>query len=154
MPEPRVNERRVVVVMPRAEDTESTAQREAWAFLSSLDLAPNHIVPLVFGRDVGTPDAFAGGVLHVRDGDLDWRRMPKRVVTEAVWTRRPDVAIDLSDGFNLAAAYLIGGSPAGVRIGTNSDPEAALFYDLVITGGPRSMSRVLAKLDPAVLPIR
>ena len=90
-PDPRVRERRVVVVMPRALEMTSDEQREAWTFLSMLDLAPSHIVPLVFGRDVGTPDAFAGAVLHVTDGDLDWRRMPKRVVAEAVWTRRPDV---------------------------------------------------------------
>lgn len=152
-PDVRVQERRVVVVMPRAEDASSGAQREAWSFLASLDLAPSHIVPLVFGRDVGTPDAFAGGVLHVTDSDLDWRRMPKRVVAEAVWTRRPDVAIDLSETFSPAAAYLVGGSPAAVRIGTDPNREAAPFYDLVVTGGPRALRDALAQISPPILPI-
>ena len=153
-PDARIRERRVVVVMPRAEEADSDAQREAWTFVGALDLAPSHIVPLVFGRDVGTPDAFAGAVLHVGDSDLDWRRLPKRVVAEAVWTRRPDVAIDLSETFDPAAAYLVGGSPAAFRIGTDPDPDSSPFYDLVITGGPRAMKRALAQLDPPILPVR
>lgn len=152
--EPRVRERRVFVVLPRATDANDAAQRAAWSFLSSLDLAASRIVPLVFGRDVGTPDAFAGAVLHVSEQDLDWRRLPKRVVAEAVWTRRPDVAIDLSDRFSPAAAYLVGGAPAAIRIGTDPSPDAALFYDLVVTGGPAALLRALATLDPPILPVR
>ncbi|MEM1055838.1 MAG: hypothetical protein AAGI52_09935 [Bacteroidota bacterium] len=153
-PEPRVRERRVVAVLPRAEDAHDEAQREAWAFLLALDLAPSHIVPLVFGRDVGTPDVFAGAVFHVTDQDVDWRRLPKRGITEGVWTRRPDVAIDLSPSLFAPAAYLVGGSPAAVRIGLDPKRDAAAFYDLVVTGGLEALRRTLAHLDPPVVPIR
>jgi hypothetical protein len=153
-PEPRVRERRVVAVLPRAQDAQDDAQRGAWAFLLSLELAPSHIVPLVFGRDVGTPDAFAGAVFHVSDQDLDWRRLPKRVVAEGVWTRRPDVAIDLTPSLSAPAAYLVGGSPAAIRIGLDPSREAAPFYDLVVTGGMEALRRALAQLEPPVLPIR
>lgn len=141
-----------MAVLPSAEADEA-AQREAWAFLTSLGVRPSHIVPLVFGRDVGTPDVFAGAVLHVGEKDMDWRGVPKRAVAEALWAKRPDVALDLSASLTAGAAYLVGGSPAAFRIGLDPSPEAAPFYDLVVTGGPQALRRTLAQIEPPVLPV-
>lgn len=152
-PEARLNARRVFAVLPVAEDASDDAQREAWTFLSTLDLSPGHIVPVVFGRDVGAPDRFAGSVLHIGEKSLDWRGLPRTAVSEALWTQRPDVAIDLSQTFSVAAAYLVGGSPAGIRIGLDPSPEAAPFYDLVVTGGAEGLRRALKQIEPPVLPL-
>ena len=152
-PEARPESRRLFAVLPVVEEGGGGEQREAWAFLSRLPLAPGHIVPVVFGRDEGTPDAFAGSVLHVTDKDLDWRRLPRTVVAEALWSQRPDVALDLTGGFHVGAAFLVGGSPAAVRVGLDPSPEAAPFYDLVVTGGPEGLRRALAQIEPPVLPV-
>lgn len=152
-PEARVDARRIFAVLPMAEGVGDDAQKDAWAFLASLDLAPGRIVPVVFGRDVGAPDRFAGSVLHIGEKSVDWRGLPRTAVTEGLWTQRPDVAIDLSPEFSVAAAYLVGGSPAAVRIGLDPSPEAAPFYDLVVTGGVAGLRRALAQLDPPVLPV-
>lgn len=152
-PDPRLESRRLFAVLPRAEEAGSDAQREAWSFLARLPLAPGHIVPVVFGRDEGTPDAFAGAVLHVTDGDRDWRRLPSRLVAEALWSPRPDAALDLTGAFDVGAAYLVGGSPAPVRIGLDPSPEAAPFYDLMVTGGIPALHRALGRIHPPVLPV-
>lgn len=152
-PEARVEDRRLFAVLPEARDVDDDAQRDAWAFLSSLALSPRHIVPVVFGRDVGAPDRFAGSVLHIGEKSLDWRGLPRTAVTEALWTQRPDVAIDLSTEFSIPAAYLVGGSPAAVRIGLDPSPERADFYDLVVTGGADGLRRALAHIEPPVLPV-
>ena len=152
-PEAPPRARRLVAILPHAEDAGATSQREAWAFLASLDLPPSHIVPVAIGRDVGAPDRFAGSVLHVIEKDLDWRGLPRRVVADALWKKRPDVALDLSETFSLPAAYLVGGSPAAVRIGLDPSPEAQPFYDLVVTGGPEALRRALAQIEPPVLPV-
>ncbi|MEL6616971.1 MAG: hypothetical protein AAFQ43_14605 [Bacteroidota bacterium] len=152
-PEARVDARRVFAVLPEAQDIDDDVQRDAWHFLAGLDLPPRQIVPVVFGRDVGAPDRFAGSVLHIGEKSIDWRGLPRTAVTEALWTQRPDVAIDLSTEFSVAAAYLVGGSPAAIRIGLDPSPEAAPFYDLVVTGETEGLRRALEQLDPRVLPV-
>jgi hypothetical protein len=152
-PEARPEDRRLFAVLPRVTETDRDAQREAWQFLSGLPLAPSRIVPVVFGRDEGAPDAFAGSVLHVSEKDVDWRGLPKRVVAEALWSQRPDVALDLTGAGDVGAAYLVGGSPAAVRVGSDPSPEAAAFYDLVVTGGPAALRRALSQIEPPVLPV-
>ena len=153
-PSPSPAARRLFAVLPHAEDASDRSQRDAWALLSALDLAPGHIVPVTLGRDVGAPDRFAGSVLHITEKELDWRGLPRRVVADGLWTQRPDVALDLTGGFTLAAAYLVGGSPASFRIGLDPAPEAAPFYDLVVTGGPDALRRALSQIEPPVLPVR
>ena len=153
-PEAAPEARRLFAILPEAEDASDRSQRDAWAFLTSLDLAPGRIVPVTLGRDVGAPDRFAGSVLHITDKELDWRGLPRRVVAHGLWTQRPDVALDLTGTFTLAAAYLVGGSPASVRIGLDPAPEAAPFYDLVVTGGPEALRRALGQIEPPILPVR
>ena len=153
-PESRVAERRLFAVLPAVGTEGAHGQAEAWRFLRALDVPASHIVPVVFGESAGVPDAFAGGVLHVTDANLDWRGVPRRVVAEGLWTQRPDVALDLSATPRSAALHLVGGAPAAVRIGLDPDPALAPFFDLVVTGGPQALARALARLDPPVLPVR
>lgn len=153
-PEATTSARRLFAILPEAEDAADRSQREAWAFLSALDLAPGRIVPVTLGRGVDAPDRFAGSVLHITEKEMDWRGLPRRVVSEGLWTQRPDVALDLTSGFTLAAAYLVGGSPASVRIGLDASPEASPFFDLVVTGGLNALQRALAQIEPPILPMR
>jgi hypothetical protein len=105
------------------------------------------------------PDAFAGAVRTVGAKGLDWRGLPRRAVAEALWHQRPDVALDLNPAFDLAAAYLVGASPARFRVGLHSETGEP-FFDLMVapTGGYAAaldaLRGYLASVEPPVLSFR
>lgn len=149
LPDP-VERRTLLLVLPADED----AQRSAWRLVDRLALDDRQLTPVVMGDQVAyAPDRFAGRVETVGDGERDWRRLPRRATAERLWAQNPDVALDLVDG-DLAAAFLVGASPAAVRIGRHR-PEAERFYDLMVAGDPddpaAAVGRLLAQLDPPVL---
>ena len=128
--------------------------RVAWQFIRAIDAPRGRIQPVsLYGRVPYVPDAFAGGVYQVEEQKLDWRGLPPSKVTAAVWGRQPHVALDLSASFDLAAAYLVGASPARLRVGLHT-PEAEPFFDFLIapTHGSRvalrALRNYLAALDP------
>lgn len=134
--------------------------RTAWAFLLDLDLRPSEIHAVLLGDRVAyAPDAFAGHVQTLGESSHDWRRFPKRSAFEAIWSRTPTVALHLADADDLAAAVLVGASPASVRIGPHI-PDQEPFYDLMVEDGGDVASRVVAlrralvQIDPPVLPLR
>jgi hypothetical protein len=120
--------RRVLVLLPPQEDD----LRAAWRFVQALDEPAAHLVPaLTSGRVPYVPDAFAGHAVAVGEEGLDWRGLPTRAVRERLWTPPPQVALDLNPAFDLAAAYLVGASPAGFRAGLYG-AEREPFYDLLL----------------------
>lgn len=148
----RPESRRLLLVLPADEP----GQRAAWALVDRLALADDHVFPVVFGDRIAyAPDRFAGGVPVMGSSDLDWRGLVRTSVAEAIWARRPDVALSLADVSDLGAAVLVGASPAAVRIGRYG-PDVERFYDLMIAGGDDAagaVGRFLAQLDPPVLPL-
>lgn len=146
-------DRKVLVLLPDGEE----ALRTAWGFVRSLSVLTSHVIPVSLSDGVAyTPDAYAGAVFKVGEKLHDWRGIPKRIITEAIWTQRPDVALDLTDSFELGAAYLVGASSAAFRIGFYSD-EGEPFYDFMIA--PRAgyesaldaMRHHLSAIHPPVL---
>lgn len=149
-------ERRVLVVLP----DDAGGQRAVWELLSTLDVPSHRVRPVLLGSiQSDPPSPFAPDVHVIGDADRDWRRLPTVATRTAIWTPAPDVALNLAEPGDLAAALLAGASPAGVRIGRH-DPEREAFYDLMVQGEPDAASaavalgRLLGRLDPPVLPAR
>ena len=143
----------MLIVLPQEEEE----VRIAWKLVKAIDAPRGRVMPVsLHGRVPYVPDAFAGAVFQVEESKLDWRGLPKKVVSDAVWTRRPNVAIDLSSSFDLAAAYLVGASSAALRVALHN-PQAEPFFDLLIapTHGYRvavgALRHYLAALEPPAL---
>ncbi|PAP77437.1 hypothetical protein [Rubrivirga marina] len=155
-PLPPLADRRVLVVLPNDAD----GQRATWDLLAGLDVPAHRVRPVLLGSlRTDPPGPFAPDVKILGDDDRDWRRLPTAAVRAKLWTPPPDVALNLADPGDLGAALLAGGSPAAVRIGRHH-PDREAFYDLMIQGEPNAASaagalrRLLARLDPPVLPAR
>lgn len=145
--------RRVLVVLPTGED----AAREAWRFVKSLGLSPKQLTPVVLSGEVTyVPAEFIRILRRLDEGDLGRIGLPKEAFAEEVWSEQPDVAFCLIPTFNLAAAYLVGASPAPFRVGVYAE-EAEPFYDLMIAPGASLSSAfdalrdTLANIEPPVL---
>ncbi len=151
---PRIYDRRLLVVLPAG----APEQKDAWRLVRMLDLDPRHVLAVTLGAPLAhVPDAFAGNARVFGTDALDWRGLPGRVATATVWGWRPDVAVDLSRPFSLAAAYLVGGSSAAIRAGY-FDKRSEPFLDLLYAPGENApaegLARYLATMQPAVLPFR
>lgn len=151
-PGARLHARHVLAVLP------PDPSRAVWELLARIDLPPAQVHLVALGR-CSPPDRFAGTVTISAPGDRDWRGLPRRAVAEAAWAARPDVAINLAPPDDLAAQYLVGASPAWVRVARHETASEA-FYDLFVAeaapgGGPdpERLARLLARLDPPLLPL-
>jgi len=150
----KLGTRRVLVVLPPGEE----AMRSAWRFLRRLTIGRDHLTPVVLAEGVAyVPDAWVGAVIAIGEKERDWRGLPRPAVAQALWGQRPAVALSLVPAFELGAAYLVGASPAALRIGFHT-PEAEPFFDLLfaapqgLEGGLTALTHYLAALDPPVLP--
>ncbi|MDX1438309.1 MAG: hypothetical protein R3284_00250 [Rubricoccaceae bacterium] len=124
-----VHQARVLVVMPDDE----TRARAAWRLILDVDTPRRNLLPVALDDRIAyAPDAFAGHVRLVTSKELDWWGLPKKDVAQEIWGHSPDVAIDFSHPFNIAAAYLCGASPAHFRIALHSE-EAEPFYDFLLS---------------------
>jgi len=146
-------DRKVLVLLPHEEGD----LRAAWRFVQTIDEPRGHLVPAITADRVPyTPDAFAAGVATVGERARDWRGLPRRAEAQKLWSDKLHVALDLTPGFDLAAAYLVGASPARFRVGLYS-AEGEPFYDLLIapTGGYEAaltaLRGYLAAIEPPVL---
>jgi hypothetical protein len=146
--------RSLLVVLP----TDASALPAAWALVGATGLPVRQVIPVYLGADVlSVPDRHAGGVLALGASDLDWRGLPRRVVSDGLWMQRPEVALNLAPPDHAAAAFLVAGAPAALRIGFHADASASC-YDLQCAsdGLPsarvEAMHRLLAQIRPAVLP--
>ena len=146
----RPQDRKLLVLLPyEEEDT-----RAAWGLIKTLDIPTSHVIPVSLSDAVPyVPDAYAGAVFKVEEKLRDWRGIPKRIITDAIWTQRPHVALDLSPGFDLGAAYLVGASTAQFRIGLFSE-EGEPFYDFMIAESAGYASAIAAMRQhlTAILP--
>jgi len=154
-PLPAVADRRLLVVLP--DDPEGVLS--VADLLEALDLPASHVDLVHLGAPLASvPRALEGRVREIGPEGHDWRGLPSAAVRRELWGTRPDVALSLAAASDLAASLVVGGSPAGVRIGRHAD-DAEAFFDLLIGGEPdaagasRALRRLLRALDPPVLPI-
>jgi hypothetical protein len=159
-PSPPADEPRILVVLP----TELEALKAAWRFMAEVDVPPQRITPVSrSGTIVYAPADYVGKVeLLEQKKDFDRRGLIKEKRIEQLWkTAQPDIAICLTSEFDLAAAHLIGASPAAVRLGIDdAEGRSDEFYDLAIrtsTGYDStvaSLTRILRKIDPPIIPMK
>ncbi len=144
--------RRLLVVLPDGE----AALHAAWTVVRETGVAPERVVPVALVGPVAyIPDGYVGRVRLLGPGDRNRLGVPRRAIAQAIWVEEPDVAIDLSTRFNAAAAFLVGASPAALRVGFYN-ARAEPFYDLLVApgaeGGADAVGRYLSALDPPALP--
>lgn len=148
-------QRRVLVVLPAGQEE----TKEAWRFVKALGVPHRQITPVVPGDTVVTyvPVEFIGRVHRMEPKHLGLLGLPKGEFAEAVWRDAPDVALCLTPEPDAASAYLVGASPAALRIGLHEQLGEA-FYDLVVTGGASfeatllSLREALQRIEPPVFP--
>jgi hypothetical protein len=145
--------RRVLVVASAGDEH----AHDAWRFVSSLGVPPSRIIPVVLsGMVTHVPAEYVTRLVRLDDEHLDFVGLPKKEFAERVWGEAPDVAFSLTPGFDLAAAYLVGASPAPFRVGLYAE-EAEPFFDLMIAPGASrssafaSLRGTLQHIDPPVL---
>lgn len=153
---PNPSARRVLVVLPSGEE----AAREGWRFVKSLGLPPQQVSPVVLPGEVTyVPAEYIRYVRRLEGDDVGRTGLPKAQFAEAVWGEHPDVAFCLTPVFDLAAAYLVGASPAQLRVGFFSE-EADPFYDLMISPTSSDASALpalretIARIKPVVLELK
>jgi hypothetical protein len=151
---PRLYDRRLLVILPAGAEE----QKDAWQLVRALDLDPRHVMAVTLGSPLAhVPDAYAGNVKIFGSNQVDWRGLPNKVTAATVWGWKPDVAIDLSRPFSLAAAYLVGGSSAAIRAGY-FDRRSEPFFDLLYSPGDGApavgFTRYFSSIEPPVLPFR
>lgn len=153
---PRSPGQTLLLALPADEE----GQRAAWGLLADLALRPADVVAVALNERIAyVPDAYAGHVHALGPEALDWRRILHRTAAEALWRRGPDVALNLADPSDLSAAFLVGASPASVRIGPFV-PGDEPFYDLMVKDEPdaaamaRAVRRLLEQVSPPILPLR
>lgn len=152
---PKPSARRVLVVVPAGD-----AARDAWRFVKSLGLPPIQVSAVALPGEVTyVPAEYVRFLRRLEGDDMGRIGLPKAAFTEAVWGEAPDIAFCLAPEFDLAAAYLVGASPAQLRVGFHSD-EAEPFYDLMIASGASTASAftalhdTLRRITPPVLALR
>ena len=145
--------RHVLVVMPAGEE----AAREAWRFVKSLGLPPKQVTPVVLSGEVTyVPAEYVRFLQRLEGEEVGKLGLPRAEFAEKVWGEHPGVAFCLVPEFDLAAAYLVGASPAQLRVGLYSE-EAEPFYDLMIAPGTSyasafaSLRDTLLRMDPPAL---
>lgn len=148
-------ERRVLVVLPSG----SEDAHEAWRFVSSLGLPAARLTPVVLTGEVTfVPAEYISRLVRLDDEHIGSLGLPKPAFAARVWDPSPDVAFSLAPTFDLAAAYLVGASPAAFRVGVY-DEEAEPFFDLMVASGAgigsafASLRAALARIEPPVLPL-
>ena len=150
---PAPTDRTLLVALPPDDET----LHDAWELISRIHLPDRRLVLVQTADEIGyTPDRFAGAVRHVGPDARDWRRLPAAKERESVWGREPDLALNLAPPSDLAAALLVGASPAALRVGFHERSHEP-FYDLMIRqlpgdSGVAPVERVLRQLAPPIVP--
>lgn len=147
--------RRVLVVVQTGDE----AAHEAWRFVSSLKIPPQRIIPVVLsGQVTHVPAEYITRLIRLDDEHLSFLGLPKKDFAQRVWSEAPDVAFSLSPAFDIAAAALVGASPAPFRVGLYSE-DAEPFFDLMLAPGASlassfdTLRKTLAHVAPPVLSI-
>lgn len=150
---PSPGARRILVVMPAGEG----AAQEAWRFVKSLGLPPKQVTPVVRSGEVTyVPAEYVRYLRRLNGDELGRLGLPNAEFAEQVWNEHPDLAFSLVPEFDLPSAYLVGASPAQLRVGFFSE-EAEPFFDLMIAPGASvasafaSLRDTLRRLNPPAL---
>jgi hypothetical protein len=145
--------RHLLVVMRAGEG----AAQEAWRFVKSLGLPPKQITPVVLSGEVTyVPAEYVRFLRRLEGEEVSKLGLPKAEFAEQVWGEHPDLAFCLVPEFDLAAAYLVGASPAQLRVGLYSE-AAEPFFDLMIAPGASvasafaSLRDTLRRMNPPAL---
>jgi hypothetical protein len=148
--------RRVLVVVRTGDE----AAHEAWRFVSSLGIPPQRIIPVVLsGQVTHVPAEYITRLIRLDDENLNFLGLPKKDFAQRVWSEAPDVAFSLSPAFDIAAAALVGASPAPFRVGLYSDEDVEPFFDLMLVPAAslpssfETLRQTLARITPPVLTI-
>lgn len=152
--DPDPAKRRILVVLP----TEQEDAKVAWRFVQSLGVAHKLVTPVVPDSVVTyVPVEYIGRVHRLEAKHLGITGLPKREFSAKVWAETPDLAFCLHPDPGIAELYLVGASPAVLRVGLHSAKEEA-FFDLMARGGGELAESVavlrntLARIHPPVLP--
>lgn len=153
--DPDPAKRRVLVILP----TEQEETKEAWRFVKALGVSHRQITPVVPGDTAVTyvPVEYIGRVHRMEAKHLGLLGLPKGEFAEAVWGSEPEVGLCLTPEPDLASDYLVGASPATLRVGLH-ERRVEAFYDLMVTGGASFEATLLAlrealqRIDPPVFP--
>ncbi len=145
--------RRALVVLPAAE----LEAKEAWRFVKALGIPSRQVTPVVPSSLVAyAPADFIGRVKRLDDKALGLLGLPKSAFADGLWEPAPDLAFCLTPEFDLAAATLVGASPAAFRVGLY-DEAAEPFFDLMIARGDSfasalgALEQALRKVEPPVV---
>ena len=159
-PQPAAEQPRVLVVLP----SELEALKAAWRFMAQVDVPPSRITPVSrSGTIVYAPADYVGKVeLLEQKKDFDRRGLIKQKRIEQLWkTAQPDISICLTSEFDLAAAHLIGASPAAIRVGIDDqEGRSDEFYDLAVRTSTEygstieALIRYLRKIEPPIVPMK
>ncbi len=148
-------QRRVLVVLPEQE----IEAREVWRFIKTLGISPRQITPVVPSSLVSyAPADFIGRVKRMDEKALNLLGLARQEFAADLWNTEPDLAFCLTPTFDLAAATLIGASPAAFRVGLY-DKTAEPFFDLMVAGGDSfngtllALRKTLASIEPPVLAV-
>lgn len=147
--------RRVLVVVQTGDE----AAHEAWRFVSKLGIPPKRIIPVVLsGQVTHVPAEYITRLIRMDEENRNFIGLPKKDFAQRVWDEAPEVAFALTPAFDIAAAVLVGASPAPFRVGLHSE-DAEPFFDLLLATGPSlassfdTLRETLAHVVPPVLAI-
>jgi hypothetical protein len=145
--------RRVLVVSAAGDER----ARDAWRFVASLGIPASRVIPVVLsGTVTHVPAEYVTRLLRLDDEHRDFAGLPNKEFVRRVRDEAPDVAFSLTPTFDIAAAALVGASPAPFRVGVYAE-EAEPFFDLMIAPGGslarafESLRETLRHIDPPVL---
>lgn len=148
--------RRVLVVLP----TEQPYHEAAIALVRQIELEPDRVTLVWSGEEAPElPEEYADRRYRLVPDDLTMLGLPDRATREALHEPYPDVSIDLTAGFSMPQASLVGLSPATYRIGLYSS-EAEPFRDILFRSrssfesAVNSLRSLLYEFDPPLLPLR
>jgi hypothetical protein len=146
-------ERRALVVLP-AEEIEA---KEVWRFLKALGIPPRQVTPVVPSSLVAyAPADFIGRVKRMDEKALTMLGLPRPEFAGDLWKAAPDLALCLTPTLVLAAATLVGASPAAFRIGLY-DEVAEPFFDLMVARGESfdsalaALLKTIASVEPPII---
>lgn len=151
-----LDRRRVLVVLPSQPDLHDPAL----GLVRQFELDPSQITLVWTGeRRPELPDDLAGREFELGPEDVTIFRLPDRRTRESLLEPYPDVGIDLSSGFSMPQASLVGLSPATFRIGLYTS-EAEPFRDILFQSrssfesAMSSLRGLLYEFDPPLLPLK
>ena len=149
--------RRVLFVLP----VDEASAKAAWRFIERFELHPKQVIPVVPSGEVTyAPFQFIGRVHSLRSKDVNRVGLPSKAFSAKLWAEEPDVAFCLTPAFDVAAALLVGASPATFRVGFFSE-EAEPFYDLMVSrqgdeafaSALDTLLKALRRIEPPVLAV-